>query len=190
MLGGGQGLLRVGEGLLETMLIKHIFATATYRRQGRSPARSAGEGVRNPNTAEDPAGPCSEQVYVPWVLVRGQRPYHQLPPLGMGTRGQVGQSFPPLLKDGDAAPQPSRPPGPWGSHRDIKERSPHHPRSASPARAGDSQKCRSPFFPLQWKTKGTALASLTAYELAAGPRELQGHHLMAERFLHPRRCWG
>lgn len=44
-----------------------------------------------------------------------------------------------------------------------------------------------PFHP-QCKTEETAPALLTAYELAIGPRELQGHHLMAERFLRPRGC--
>lgn len=139
MLGGGQGSLGVGEGLLETVIIKHIFASAVYPRQGQAPARSAGEGIRNPNTAEDPAGPCSNQADITtlalglWAVLRAQRPYHQLLPLGMGTStpgagGQGGQSFPRLLKDGDATSQPTRPPGPWGNHRDIRERSPQHPR--------------------------------------------------------------
>lgn len=115
MLGGGQGSPGVGKGLLETTLIKHIFTSTLYQRQGQAPAHSAGEGIRNPNTAEDPAGPRSEQVYVTTLalglssVVQAQRPYHQLLPLGMGTSpgagGQGGQSFPPLLKDGDATPQ-------------------------------------------------------------------------------------
>lgn len=195
MPGGGQGSLGVGEGLLETMLIKHIFASTVYQRQGQAPARSAGEGIRNPNTAEDPAGPCSEQVYVTTLAlglsstVEAQCPYHQLPPLGRGTSNggagrQGGQSFPPLLKDGDATPHPTRPPGPRGNHRDIGEMRPQE------RMMGDSQKCRSPFFPPsfhpQCRTKETTPASLT--ELATGPRELQGHHLMAKLFLRPRGC--
>ena len=133
MLGGGQGSLGVGDGLLGTMLIKHIFTSTVYQRQGQAPARSAAEGIRNPNTAEDPTGPCSEQVYVTTLAlglssaVRAQHPYHHLRPLGMGTStgagGQGGQSFPSLLKDVDATPQPTRTSG----------KPPGHQRNASPA---------------------------------------------------------
>lgn len=154
VLGGGQGSPGVGEGLLETTLIKHIFTGTLYQRQGQAPAHSAGEGIRNPNTAEDPAGPRSEQVYVTALalglssVVQAQRPYHQLLPLGMGTspgaRGQGGQSFPPLLKDGDATPQRTQPPRPWGNHWTSEKHIPSTPET----HGGRLQKCRSPFFSL------------------------------------------
>ena len=65
-----------------------------------------------------------------------------------------------LLKDGDATPQPTRPPAPQGNRRDIREA---HPQERT---VGDSQQRRSLFFPPpfhpQCKTKATAPALLTA----------------------------
>lgn len=113
--GRRQGSLQVGERLLETTLINDTFTSLVLPGAGTDSCPFTREGVGNPHTAEDPAGPCSKQVYVTTLalglLAVFQHPY-QLPLLGMGTSreysAQAGQSFPPHLKDGDATAQPTR----------------------------------------------------------------------------------
>lgn len=183
LLGRRQGSLQVGERLLETTPINDTFTSLVLPEAGTDFGPFPWEGVGNPHTAEDPAGPCSKQVYITTLALgllstfQAQHPY-QLPLLGMDTSTeyaeQAGQSFPLLLKDGNATPQPTRTLGKI---------------------TGTSEKHRSS----GWETPknaqihhhfspDTAPVFLPAYELAASPRELQGHHSMAEHFLHPGGC--
>lgn len=63
VLGRTQGLLQVGERLLETTLIKDTFSRLVLPEAGTDSCPLTWEGVGNPHT-EDPAGPCPEQVYI------------------------------------------------------------------------------------------------------------------------------
>lgn len=113
-LGGGARLARGGRRAARNQANKAHLCRRRAPETGPGSPGSAGEGIRNPNTAEDPAGPCSEQVYIATLapglpsVGRGQRPttsyHHSGRELQPGARGQGGQSFPPLLKDGDATP--------------------------------------------------------------------------------------
>lgn len=117
VLGRRQGSLQVGERLRETTLIIDTFTSLVLPEAGTDSCPFTWEGVRNPHTAEDPTGPCSEQVYITTLAFgllstfQAQHPY-QLPLLGMGTStehaAQTGQSFPLLLKDGNTTLQPTR----------------------------------------------------------------------------------
>lgn len=102
VLGRRQGVLQVGERLLETTLIKDTFTSLVLPEAGTDSCPLTWEGVGNPQTTEDPTGPCSEQVYITTLalgllfMLQGQHPY-QLPLLGMGTSteyaAQAGQPF-------------------------------------------------------------------------------------------------
>lgn len=86
------------------------------------------------------------------------------------------------------------PPHNTPNHHDLRETTGTSEKripSTPGTHGGRLQKCRSPFFSSHFIPTAkpeTAPALLTAYKLAAGPRELQGHHLMAEPFLRPRGC--
>lgn len=109
--GRRQGSLQVGERLLGTTLINDTFTRLVLPEARTGSCPFTWEGVGNPHTAEDPTGPCSEQVYIttlPLGLLstfQGQHPY-QLPLLVMGIStehaAQAGHSFPLLLKDRNA----------------------------------------------------------------------------------------